>query len=674
MASKNIFITSEDNKALAIADILNDKFSDSTIYIMNAPISKDEQIGNYETDNSFIVLIPSHKIFLVKSKNDTDEVFENYKEDLFEDITHLSKTYDYQTNVLDRIRELRPHCFEEISDNEYNTDINFFENHLIKEEYYVRQVNLIISLLTGSINSLDKVGDKDNLPQSTLEKIKREIVLYDTDQTRFISDELNQDRVVIQGVSGSGKTELLLHKLVELYTERSENNRIAFTCFNKSLASSLNKRVPEFFDFMKVSEQIKWDERLWVMHSWGSRWNLENPGIYAEICRKYGLTFYNASEKTFDEACKIAMKELNEQPDYEPLFDYMLIDESQDFEHSFFDLCEMITKKGVYIAGDVFQDIFQRKQINTEDANYNLSTCYRTDPRTLMIAHAIGFGIFEETGIRKLTKDNWVALGYDYQKENSQITLTRKPIRKFNSINDNKSSSEIIGTSKSNIKNKILEIIQNIKDEHGKDLSPNDIAVISLDRGGKSFENLSILSKTISNYFGIPTNTLTETKEVDDKSLVVSNINNIKGLEFPFVILYSMNKISGRIGLRNSIYMAMTRSYLKTYMILDDKMNDDFISIYSEANKHITKNSSVVFENPSSYVDPSKLNYGHGNNPRSHNQILTDFFNKRDMDLDRETEQRIRKTVFLLVGNSTDVDKVELAASRLLEQMGGYFE
>lgn len=43
--------------------------------------------------------------------------------------------------------------------------------------------------------------------------------------------------------------------------------------------------------------------------------------------------------------------------DFEYAFDYILIDERQDFPDVFFTLCEKVAKKKVYIAGNIFQDI-----------------------------------------------------------------------------------------------------------------------------------------------------------------------------------------------------------------------------------------------------------------------------------------------------------------------------
>ena len=42
----------------------------------------------------------------------------------------------------------------------------------------------------------------------------------------------------------------------------------------------------------------------------------------------------------------------------EPYFDYLFLDESQDFEENFIELCDCITKNKVYIAGDIFQNIY----------------------------------------------------------------------------------------------------------------------------------------------------------------------------------------------------------------------------------------------------------------------------------------------------------------------------
>lgn len=78
-----------------------------------------------------------------------------------------------------------------------------------------------------------------------------------------------QNKVVtIQGLSGTGKTELLLHKLKDLYTSE-DDTKIFFTCHNIALANTLRERIPTFFNFMKVEKQIEWNKRLWVNRALG---------------------------------------------------------------------------------------------------------------------------------------------------------------------------------------------------------------------------------------------------------------------------------------------------------------------------------------------------------------------------------------------------------------------
>src|SRR5699024_7470677 len=153
---------------------------------------------------------------------------------------------------------------------------------------------------------------------------------------------------------------LLLHKLKDIYVNE-ENSKIFFTCFSKILAQDLNNRIPAFFDFMKVNEQIKWNERLWVERSWGSQAD-KNSGLYSYICNHYKIPFQRYSwSVSFESVCRGALErlyELEEQGDFEPYFDYILIDESQDFNAAFFELCTKVTRKQVYIAGDIFQSIY----------------------------------------------------------------------------------------------------------------------------------------------------------------------------------------------------------------------------------------------------------------------------------------------------------------------------
>ncbi|MEH6949687.1 UvrD-helicase domain-containing protein, partial [Bacillus sp. JJ634] len=374
-----------------------------------------------------------------------------------------------------------------------------------EDEIKKRQIELLISLCIGSINHIDKITEE--LPQTTLEKVKQNIILFDGDQTRFIFKKKDADRITIQGLAGTGKTELLLHKVKELYTENDEN-RIAFTCFNKALANSLKNRVPSFFDFMKVEEQIKWDERLWIMHSWGSKNDPNNVGMYSLICKKYGIPFQGLMQGSFDSACREAIEFLSSKgEEISPMFDYVLIDESQDFQESFFELCELVTAKTVYVAGDIFQNIFQANTNETKP-DFLLNKCYRTDPRTLMFAHGVGFGLFEEVGIRKLTDDQWKACGYNVEKSaEREMILSRDPLRKFTDIDyEEIDSIKLIEYENKEFKSSLINIIEEIKEQHPT-VGPEDIAIVVLDKGNQYFDLMGQIGVLIGTHFNWKVNT-----------------------------------------------------------------------------------------------------------------------------------------------------------------------
>lgn len=253
-------------------------------------------------------MMKSNSLFYtnVENKEGIEKIFEDFYEDFIEDLGQLSKKYEY-LKILGRPRQWKA---DYIAQYEYSEIENIeLEDFLCKNAFLTkeeeRKGEFLISLLTGSINDVERTGI--DYPETVLEKIRRKIVLFDGDQTRFIFDEPHKDKIVIQGLAGIGKTELLLHKIKELYL-RKEDLKIVFTCHNKILADSLRERILEFFNFMKVDEQIKWNEKLWVMSSWGSKSDC-NSGVYSYICSHYGIPFERFSySETFDEVCKNALR------------------------------------------------------------------------------------------------------------------------------------------------------------------------------------------------------------------------------------------------------------------------------------------------------------------------------------------------------------------------------
>ena len=131
-------------------------------------------------------------------------------------------------------------------------------------------------------------------------------------------------------------------------------------------------------------------------------------------------------------------------------------------------MCEMITGKKLFIAGDIFQDIYDRSFGINEENTLLLNKCYRTDPKTLMFAHAIEMGLFEKPVIRWLEDEEWKACGYQIKREeNNRIKLMRSPLRRFEDLEASEIRNiEFCECDKDKIGKTVLDTIAKIKDEN----------------------------------------------------------------------------------------------------------------------------------------------------------------------------------------------------------------
>ncbi|MGD9679488.1 MAG: DEAD/DEAH box helicase [Vulcanibacillus sp.] len=553
------------------------------LYVINAPLGDKKYSYPYQ-DNVIVILSPKHKILFLDLR-DNEEGFDEYYNDFIEDLSSISDKYDYKSHI-GRPREWKKNNTKEI----YNQDIKqvatlLNENRLNNPELE-RISELLISLLIGSINDINKVGAA--VPETILEKVKKNIILFDGEQTRFIYKEFNKKTVAIQGLSGTGKTELLLHKLKEIYT-KDEQSKIFFTCHNIALANNLKDRIPNFFNFMRVEKQIEWNKRLWVSHAWGSR-NNPNSGLYSYLCDFYNVNFLRFSYHGtgYEQIFAQILDAVNaiEEKDFRFAFDYILIDERQDFPNVFFELCEKIAKNKVYIAGDIFQDIYENTNNTELEVDIVLNRCYRTDPRTLMFAHGVGIGLFEKKKLNWFSDSYWNAIGYNVERlENRTIRLYREPIRRFEDLKIGDFDSVIMGgsTHPSNV----IKIIKGLQKAH-KEIKPEDIAIILLEENQKNlFSYIDGLSYAINSQLEWGVNRAYENQTKIPNTIYISNINNVKGLEFPFVICIT-SSIMNTYKYRNVLYTMLTRSFIQSYLLVTDEKgleaNKEGLKIINEHN------------------------------------------------------------------------------------------
>lgn len=655
-----------------IISLLHDFSSEhaTPVYILNAPLGF-ETTTQYRYSEAFAVLIPKHKICFVNCNTSSFEEFEEYCDDFIEDLGYLSEKYDYRSH-LGRPRTWKKALIEKI-DTADNVDCaeSILSSCALDDEVSQRNADFLISLLIGSINDISRIGG--SYPETILDQVKKKIILFDGDQSRFIySTTPPKKRITIQGLAGTGKTELLLHKLKDLYI-KNKDTKIVFTCYNKTLAKSMEKRVPDFFNFMRVDEQIKWNERLWVMSSWGSH-GQPNSGVYSYICSTYGIVFHPFSYTwQFDTVCKTAIDELKEIGHFEPCFDYVLIDESQDFPQSFFELCELVTKYNVYVAGDIFQDIYDRTINQSVQSDYLLNKCYRTDPKTLMFAHAVGMGLYETPVIRWLDDDEWISCGYKIERTDSRFVLSRVPLRRFEDIDTSQINSiEVLSSSESEIRSRVLGIIDSIRAKHST-VQAGDIAIVFLEGSNReNYELADYLSFAIPKKYSWNVVKGYETKDLSEDALFISNKNNIKGLEFPFVICVIRGRITDNVFARNTIYMMLTRSFITSYFLINDT-NECFIETYSEAAREISASGIMALREPSSDEKKrqnQKVSIAVAKKQRTVKEIIEEVF-KDYPSLSSKNKKRITDAMMELIGEEGSMDEGEIQ-ERTRKMIGAY--
>lgn len=562
-------------------------------YVLAAPLTDSKY--QYGYSKGFIYLSSKMRITFFTSESLDSAEFNNYVDDVIEDVYSISDTYDYK-KVLGRPRDWKESLTICCSYNEETNVKLLLDDLRLDDKCHQRKLDLLISLFIGSINKVsEKMVDE---PANLLEVVKNKIQLFDGDQTRFIYDQkrIRQKRISIQGLSGTGKTELLLHKLKDLYT-KDDGSRICFTCHNVILADSIRKRIPEFFDFMRVQQQIQWESRLWCVNAWGKHGDI-NSGAYRYICAFYGIPFYNFSEKKFDQACEDAYDQIRSiQPaDFNPAFTYMFIDESQDFTESFFRLCELVTEKNVFIAGDIFQNIFEDHKAQTIRPNYLLNKCYRTDPKTLMFAHALGMGLFEKKKLWWIDKEEWEKCGYKIKELPGKYELTREPIRRFEDIDYGDFPSLKIYSPKE-LAISTVRLIGNIQKEYNT-LVPDDIGIILLDEAKYIYSLAEELRDLITDKFNWKVNIAYDSKQSIPNTLLISNRNNVKGLEFPFAICITRG-ISDSYTYRNTAYTMLTRSFLRSYLLVQDRENSGLTQEILDGAKEIMEEHKMVITVPS---------------------------------------------------------------------------
>lgn len=177
--------------------------------------------------------------------------------------------------------------------------------------------------------------------------------------------------------------------------------------------------------------------------------------------------------------------------------------------------------------------------------------------------------------------------------------LTRDPLRRFEDIPNNYPSTSLdLLESNSNISDKIITMIQSIRERYPS-VEQGDIAVIFIDKANYIYDEISTLRFKIKNVFGWDSNISFETKNRLTDKLFISNINNAKGLEFPFVICFA-KQLQYYPNFRNALYTMMARSFLESHLLLSSDTDSKIFEAVSTGLKQLTSDNELNVRIPTS--------------------------------------------------------------------------
>ncbi|GEL12063.1 Superfamily I DNA and RNA helicases [Flavobacterium glycines] len=409
-------------------------------------------------------------------------------------------------------------------------------------------------------------------------EIEREISTFDEFQKKaYINEIIGPER--IRGLAGSGKTVVLALKAALTHLRNPDAN-IAYTFYTKSLYQHIQRLITRFYR-QYDDKDPDWN-KLKIIHAWGSN---TNSGIYHEACEVNKIPFLSFSDanfkkpgNAFDFACSTALEN-----DISEIYDYIFIDEGQDFPESFIKLCLSLCKNGRIVwAYDELQTIFQTKTPSIEsvlagskyqglEEDIILYKCYRNPREILVTAHAIGFGFYNEIVQIIKEKEYWHDIGYQVTEGDfnigDNIKIERPKQNSLETISKHFSKNEIIQVEAFDDYGKeIIFCCENILNDIKDGLLPEDILVIVVDdRNAKKY--LNDIHKVLSENNVKCNNIHSDKFSIKDFSInnhvTLSTIHKAKGNEAYSVYVVGIDalySLKPSVRERNLMFTALTRA------------------------------------------------------------------------------------------------------------------
>lgn len=474
---------------------------------------------------------------------------------------------------------------------------DFLDSQRWDHSEYLENLNSVIQAITSIRKKKPRsyIQRKDSRG-AKLNSLEDSIANLDRNQSAAVIETVEGVQR-IRGLAGSGKTIVLALKVAYLHAKHPDWD-IAVTFNTRSLKAQF-KQLINMFTIEHKSEEPDW-EKIQIIHAWGSP---SMGGIYYEICKRHNIEYrdFGAAQKLvhsygleFDAACNEALGRIQ---NFEQYYDAILVDEAQDFSKYLLRLCYEILKepKRLIYAYDELQSLNRKVMESPEEIfgkdshgrprvqlqnlpgepkqDIILDKCYRNSRPILASAHALGFGIYRESGLVQMFEHSglWRDIGYEVEAgilEDGQCVKlarnantspkfleTHSPIDDliiFKSFNSNEEQIEWL----------VSQIEANLKED---ELKHDDIMVIHTN----PLTTREAVGKARALLFerGINSSLAGVTTSPDDffneNSIVFTSINRAKGNEAGMIYVINAQSCFSGYELarkRNILFTAMTRS------------------------------------------------------------------------------------------------------------------
>jgi superfamily I DNA and RNA helicase len=363
-----------------------------------------------------------------------------------------------------------------------------------------------------------------------------------------------------------------------------------------------------------------------------------NASLAADVT-PLSLTDARASgQEPFDFVCSQLLATSRVAPQY----DYVLVDEAQDFPTSFFRLCFALTKgpsedRNVVWAYDELQTIMNvamrqpRDLFGTDDLgtplidlrrseerirfgvnDIVLHKCYRNPREILVTAHAIGFGIYSDTTVQMLeNKAHWEDLGYTVESgeciPGQPTSILRPEENSPLSISRRQTAPELIECyTAANLTDEIDWAVRSVYGLLQDGLRPDDIMIIALDdRNARGYFS-SISSRLVTT--GVKVNNVladpySRPRFFVENHVTLSTVYRAKGNEAPVVLCIGIDALYDTRQLlvtRNKLFTAFTRA--KAWLKVSG-VGKGAEALFREVQAALSHLPRMVF----TYPDPSQL-------------------------------------------------------------------